>query len=156
MEIEITKGLGAEMEEVIHYLEMKNHYYEKFQSITEKFLVMANQDRWDEVEFFVDNRERILNIIRSFDFKIADAFERIDFALFNPDAYRGRVKDLLDRRANLGSKIISLDLELIAKMEDAKSETIRELKRTMEANQQVNSFQAQAAPRKTTKTQRGA
>jgi hypothetical protein len=73
------------MEEVIHYLEMKNHYYEKFQTITEKFLQQANQDRWDEIEFFVDNRERILNIIRSFDFKIAEAFEQVDFAVFNPD-----------------------------------------------------------------------
>jgi len=132
------------MEEVIHYLEMKNHYYEKFQAVTEKFLQMANQDCWDEIEFFVDNRERILNIIRSFDFKIAAAFEQIDFTAFNPDMYRERVKGLLDRRAVLGNKIIALDLELIAKMEETKSETIRELKRTLETNQQIGSFEAQS------------
>jgi hypothetical protein len=143
------------MEEVIHYLEMKNHYYEKFQSITEKFLVLANQDQWDGIEFFVDNRERILNIIRSFDFKIAEAFDRIDFAMFNPVVYRSRVKELLDRRAALGNKIIALDLELIAKMEETKSETIRELKKTLETNQQLQSFEAQALPRKS-KAQRGA
>jgi hypothetical protein len=63
------------MEEVIHYLDLKNQYYEKFHTMTLKFLESANRDRWDDIDAFVDNRERILNIIRSFDFKIAKAFE---------------------------------------------------------------------------------
>jgi hypothetical protein len=50
----------------------------------------------------------------------------------------------------LGNKIIALDLELISKMEETKSETIRELKRAMETNQQIGSFEAQS-PRKPSK-----
>jgi hypothetical protein len=41
-------------------------------------------------------------------------------------------------------------------MEETKSETIRELKKTLEMNQQLGSFEAQAVPRKAGKTQRGA
>ena len=63
------------MEEVIHYLEMKNKYYEKFFTISTKFLEETNSDQWDNLSFFVENRERLLNIIRSLDQKIARAFK---------------------------------------------------------------------------------
>lgn len=140
------------MEEVIHYLELKNQYYEKFCSVTARFLEQAANDKWDELEFFVDNRERILNIIRSYDFRIARAFESADVSQTNLDSFRPQVKALMDKRAALASRIVALDLELIARLDDVKSETIRELKKTLETSQQLGSFEAPApgpTPRKT-------
>lgn len=140
------------MEEVIHYLDLKNQYYEKFYSLTSKFLVQAEQDHWNEIEFFVDNRERILNIIRSFDFKIAAIFDGLDMSQNEVEAYRERVKTLLDKRAEIANKIVAKDLELIAKMDEMKSETIRELKKTMETSHQVGSFLTPGQPRRALKT----
>lgn len=132
------------MEEVIHYLELKNQYYEKFHAMTAKFLASAAANQWEDLELFVDNRERILNIIRSYDFKIAQRFEQVDIGDCNLDVYRGRVQGLLHARKAWADKIVSLDLELISRIDEMKCDTIRELKRTLQTNQQVSSFEETA------------
>lgn len=128
------------MEEVLHYLQLKNQYYEKFLTTTQRFIEQANQGKWEDLEFFVDNRERILNIIRSYDFKVARAFQKAEVTNEN-DYYGKRVRELLDRRTALANKIVSLDLELIAKIDEIKSETVRELKKSVETSHQIESFE---------------
>ena len=137
------------MEEVIYYLELKNTYYEKFLSVTERFLEQARQDRWDNLDYFVDNRDRILNIIRSYDFKIAELFQNVDIAAGRLEAYGGRVKELLERREALGKKIIDQDLELIGKIDEVRGETIRDLKRTQETGQKLNAFTSPPTSKRT-------
>jgi hypothetical protein len=139
------------MEEVLHYLALKNHYYEKFYTLTVKFIELANNDKWDDLELFVDNRERILNIIHSFDFKISTQFQKLNLSPQELEIYRSRVRGLMELRSQLASKIVAADLELISKMDEVKTETIHELKRTVETGQQLNSFTAmkrQVKPRK--------
>jgi hypothetical protein len=128
------------MEEVLHYLEIKNQYYEKFHSVTMKFLEQANQNNWKDLTLFVDNRERILNIIRSFDFKIGRSLQDLGVEGSQVSKYEPKVKELFNERNRWVQKIVALDLELLTKMDDMKSETIRELKRSLETNQQLNSF----------------
>jgi hypothetical protein len=128
------------MEDVLHYLELKNQYYEKFHTVTCRFLEMANQDKWENLTLFVDNRERILNIIRSFDYKIGIKMQESEVSQDSVQKYQSLVKNLFDQRNAWVQKIVSLDLEIAAKMEELKSETIRELKKTLETNQQLNSF----------------
>ncbi len=128
------------MEEVIHYLQLKNQYYEKFFSVTVKFLDQANQGKWDGLEFFVDNRERILNIIRSYDFKIAKAFQKLDGNRCDSEYYGRRVKELLERRTQLAHKIVTIDLELISKIEEMKNDTIKDLKQTVQTQAGLSSF----------------
>jgi hypothetical protein len=138
--------MGETMEEVLHYLQLKNQYYEKFLTISQRFLEQANQNKWDELEFFVDNRERILNIIRSYDFKVARAFQKAEIK-GDTEYYGKRVRELLDKRTQLASKIVALDLELITKIDEIKSETVRELKRTVETQHQIDSFEKNSSLR---------
>ncbi len=130
------------MEEILHYLELKNQYYEKFCSMSAKYLSATYNNQWDDLSFFVDNRERVLNIIRSFDFKIAKLFEEIDPTALDLTLYRPRVKALLDRRQELAKRIVDVDLELISRIDDMKTETIRDLKKTVETNNHVETFNA--------------
>ena len=128
------------MQEVLEYLQMKNHYYEKFYSLTEKFLAQVEKNNWEDIQFFVDNRERLLNIIRSFDHKIASVFDKMKISDSEMSEMKPKVKELLDKRAAIASKIVSLDLHLISKIDDHKSDTIRDLKKTMETKDQMDSF----------------
>ncbi len=128
------------MEEILHYLELKNQYYEKFCSMSAKYLARTYDNAWDDLTFFVDNRERILNIIRSFDFKIAKLFQDIDPTALDLTMYRPRVKALLDRRTELAKRIVEVDLELISRIDDMKSETIRDLKKSVETSHQMETF----------------
>ena len=144
------------MEEVIYYLELKNQYYEKFYSVTAKFLESARQNQWEHVEFFVDNRERILNIIRSFDFNIAKAFESLDLEAHDITLYRARVKELLDKRAVLAQKIVALDLELISRIDEVKTDTVKDLRKALESHSSSPEVPAAALPRRSLKSDKDA
>jgi|LakMenE01Jun11ns_1017448.scaffolds.fasta_scaffold9824672_1 ClpP class serine protease len=134
------------MEEVLQYLEMKNHYYEKFYSITQKFLDHIARNDWKDMEFFVDSRERILNIIRSFDAKISKAVETSQKKKSFSDEERSLMSKMMAKRKVLADKIVDLDLQVIAAIDDYKNETIRELKKTVEVQQQMDSFEKNSAP----------
>lgn len=116
------------MEEVLHYLDLKNRYYEKFHALTTRFLEDACADRWERLAETVDSRERILHILRSFDFKIARLFEEIDPTAYDLGAYAPRVRELFDRREELVKSIVTLDLELIGRIDEVKTEALREKK----------------------------
>lgn len=128
------------MDDVLAYLELKNRYYSKFLTITEKFLQCARANDWERIDLFVDSRERILNIIKAFDFKIAEAFGRQDLSSPELEEYRPRVKQLMDQRTALVNRIVTIDLELIQSIEEMKTETIRDLKNTIARGQQIQSF----------------
>lgn len=131
---------GGHMEEVLEFLQLKNHYYEKFYSITVRFLAKAESERWEDLDYTVDSRERILNIIRHYDMKIARAFDKVAASDDDLNRYSHKVKSLLSNRDSLVKRIVDLDLKLISIMDEMKSDTIRELKKTQEASQQIHSF----------------
>ena len=133
------------MDEIIHYLEMKNLYYSKFLSVSTKFLEKAEENEWDDLTFFVDNRERILNIIHSFDSKIAACFENIETNPSQMELYQDRVKNLLSDRKEMADRIVEIDLQLISRMDDMKTETIRDLKRSVKTAHQLESFTQSSA-----------
>jgi len=135
------------MEEVLHYLQMKNHFYEKFYSVTKKFLEQIARNDWTDLEFFVDSRERILNIIRSFDAKISCTVEKKgQFKAEKED--KALLNQMMKARKYLADKILDLDLQLIAAIDDYKNDTIRELKKTVETQQQMDAFEKNAAPQR--------
>jgi len=140
------------MEEIIHYLELKNHYYEKFLSLTKNFLNKAKQNLWDDIEFFVDNRERILNIIRSFDIKVSRLMANTQVGDTEAKYYREKVKAIFDRRTDVGNKILAIDLELIRCLDEMKTNTIKELKKTLDSQKPIQSFQSVSTPTKVIKS----
>lgn len=131
---------GDTMQEILHYLEMKNQYYEKFYHLTLKFIDQINQNRWEDIDLFVDNRDRILNIIRSFDQKVAKHFDGLNLSPEEMAQYKAHVKDLMATRQLIAEKIFAADLELIGKIDEIKSETIRELKHSLETSNQMNAY----------------
>jgi len=135
-----AKG-DQQMEEVINYLQIKNNYYEKFLTISTKFLEETNSDQWQNLNFFIENRERLLNIIRSLDQKIARAFKESNANEEEMNSYREALKTLFDRKKNLGEKIIAVDLQLISKIDQMKTETIKRLKSDLKTTHQIVSFE---------------
>lgn len=128
------------MEEILHYLKMKNEFYEKFYQLTKKFLTQVQKNQWEGLELFMDNRERVLSIIKTFDLKMGALFEQLHLNEQQVAFYKIEVKDLLNKREKLVQKIVALDLEILPLMEEIKSETIQELKKNIEIKQQIDSF----------------
>ncbi|MEZ4749702.1 MAG: hypothetical protein R3B54_03465 [Bdellovibrionota bacterium] len=139
------------MDELLGYLKLKNQYFEKFLKVTRQFLQSSDEQKWHDISFFVDNRERILNIIRYFDHKIARLFNAQQMENVDVVRYRPEVKKLLHERERLAKKIVKMDLELISTIDEMKSETIGELKRSMDAKRQLNSFNVSSEPLRPTR-----
>lgn len=138
------------MEEVIQYLELKNHYYEKFFTVTQKFLDQVARNDWTNMDFFVDSRERILNIIRSFDAKISSAVEKNRNESKTSSSETVRLKKIMSERQTMADKILELDLQLISAIDEYKNETIRELKKTVETQHQIDAFEKNSQTSKPT------
>lgn len=139
------------MDEVFYYLEIKNHYYEKFYAVTAKFIGMNQEERWGELELLVDNRERILNIIRSYDFKISEALKSVGQAVLSSQEHAPRVKELLSIRKAIADRIVALDLQLISIIDEVKSEALREYKYAVDTSQKLESFEKAKHPRRHSK-----
>lgn len=139
------------MEEVIQFLKMKNKYYQKFFSISTKFLEETNGDHWDNLKFFVENRERLLNIIRSLDQKIARAFKESGTSEEEMNSYRETLRSLFDQKKQLGEQIIAVDLQLISKIDAMKTQTIKKLQTEVKTTHQLGTFERSTTRRRKTK-----
>jgi len=134
------------MEEILQYLEMKNHYYEKFYTVTQKFLNKISKNEWDQTDFFVDSRERILSIIKSFDAKISRQLETMKAEVKPTAVESALLHKIAEQKRSLGDKILELDLRLIAAVDEFKTETIKELQKTVKAQQQIDVFEKTYQP----------
>lgn len=128
------------VEQIVHYLELKNQYYEKFHSMTRKFIESSQKDEWSDLQFFVENRERVLKIIQYFDHKVATLLQAVPSESPEVESHRARVQELMKARYDMGQRILEQDLELISRLEELKSETIRELKKVQDFGQKLHSY----------------
>lgn len=134
------------MEEILQYLEMKNHYYQKFYTVTQKFLDKVSRNEWEQTEFFVESRDRILSIIRSFDLKISRCISELEKNLDPTPVEKALLSKISEQKKSLGEKILEIDLRLITAIDDYKTETIKELQKTVKAQQQIDAFERTHQP----------
>ncbi len=118
------------MEEVLYYLELKNQFFEKLLTMTEDFLGRAKKNLWSRVNQFTEDRERVLDMIHTFESKIAQKFSSVHLSADEVVFYQPLVKEHFRKREQLVRRIVDLDLELIARIDEIKSERILELTQT--------------------------
>ena len=120
------------MTELYKHLEAKNFWYKKYVLCTEAFLVAirhAPEIALDELELFYGNRESLLKILDSFDEKI-QAFvteaERMGKELTSEQSTK--VTYLLREKDSLVSRIVALDKELMASIDELRTKGEEKLK----------------------------
>ncbi len=118
------------MDEVLYYLELKNQFFEKLLAMTEDFLSKTKRNLWSQVNQFTEDREQVLDMIHSFESKIAEKFSSLQLTAEEVSFYQSRVKELFKKREWLVRRTVNLDLELIGKIDELKSERILELTNT--------------------------
>src|SRR5437870_428276 len=101
------------MEDVIHYLQLKNQYYEKFYSITSKFWQSIQNGDWSKVAEFTEQRDKILHLIRTYDYKISEILDGVNLDDKKYESYREQVTLLLAKRKEWVDRIVEIDLLVI-------------------------------------------
>lgn len=120
------------IQQLYKHLEDKNFWYKKYLSTTEAYLVAlrhAPEIALDELELFYGNRESLLKILDSLDEKIqqeANQVERNTVAL-NAEQ-QTKVQYYLREKDSIVTRIVELDKELMAELEELKAKGEAKLK----------------------------
>lgn len=120
------------MTELYKHLESKNFWYKKYVACTEAFLVAlrhAPEIALDELELFYGNRESLLKILDSLDEKIqsfVNEAERMGRELSSEQSTK--VNYFLREKDSLVSRIVALDKELMASIEELRAKGEEKLK----------------------------
>lgn len=127
---------------IISLLEEKNHYLEKFYSLNESELVNFSMAHFEGLENFYNTRERILEILKYIDSQLEAANSEIEDMTQFSDDERRQVKAAMAVKDEYVSRIIEQDLEVLACIEAAKSNIIRELQDVRRVRKAVGGYKS--------------
>lgn len=125
---------------IITLLNQKNHYLEKFYSLNETELMNFSRGIFDTLESFYQMRDKMLDIIKYIDTEIDQAQARAEGVL-TTDA-RLQIREALAIKEEYVSRILAQDLEILACIETAKSNIIKELQSIHRAKNAVGRYKS--------------
>jgi len=127
---------------IINLLQEKNHYLEKFYSLNENEIINFSQGNFDSLEGFYNTREKILEVIKYIDGQLDQVqIEMRDMTKVS-DEERRQIKQAMAIKDEYVSRIIDQDLEVLACIEAAKSNIIRELQDVRRARKAVGGYKS--------------
>jgi hypothetical protein len=127
---------------IISLLEEKNHYLEKFYALNEIETVNFSQGNFDGLETFYNTREKILEIMNYLDGHLEAAQESEDNMDQITADERRQIKESMAIKDQYVTRIIAQDLEVLACIEAAKSNIIRELQDVRKARKAVGGYKS--------------
>jgi len=130
------------MQRIISLLQEKNHYLEKFYSLNETELLNFSMGNFETLENFYNTRERILEIIKYLDGQLEqENADTHDFSTVSPEERRFAAEAMRTKDEYV-SRIIEQDLEVLACIEAAKSNIIRELQDVRRVRKAVGGYKS--------------
>lgn len=126
---------------IISLLNHKNHYLEKFYSINENEILNFAKSDFSNLEQFYQDREKILETIRYIDAEIDMAQSKDKDMVIDP-TQRREMAATLSIKEEYVSRILAQDLEILAAIECAKSNIIRELQDIRRTKKVVGSYRS--------------
>jgi predicted house-cleaning noncanonical NTP pyrophosphatase (MazG superfamily) len=117
------------MMRIITLLNQKNNYLEKFYTLNETELINFAVANFDHLDSFYNMRDKILEIIKYLDEEIDIAQNAMSDVLTSEISagIKAQVKEALAVKDEYVNRILAQDLEVLACIESAKSNIIREL-----------------------------
>jgi hypothetical protein len=126
------------MTRVVALLNEKNHYLEKFFTLNETELANFVQGKFDNLEYFYQTRDRILDVVKYIDAQI----EKENFAheAVVSDEMKKQVRESLKIKDQYVSRIIEQDIQVLTCIESAKNQIIRELQNLQKSKKAVGGY----------------
>jgi len=113
----------------VQLLNEKNHFLEKFYSLNEKQLVQLSASKFENVEYFYNQREDILKIIKYIDAELTRVHnDEVAMNLAISEQDQSAVKECLRIKDIYVNRIVEQDVQIISLIETLKNNIITELK----------------------------
>lgn len=130
------------MQRIISLLQEKNHYLEKFYALNESELLNFSMGNFEALENFYNTRERILEIIKYLDGQLEQENAAThDFSNVTAEERRLATESMRTKDEYV-ARIIEQDLEVLACIEAAKSNIIRELQDVRRVRKAVGGYKS--------------
>lgn len=130
------------MTRIIALLNEKNHYLEKFYSLTEGELANFAQGQFDNLEYFYQTRERILDVVKYVDAQIEKAHAEMDQNGVFTEEGRKSIREALAVKDEYVARIVEQDIQVLACIENAKNSIIKELQEVRMSKKVVGSYKS--------------
>ncbi|MBX2996393.1 MAG: flagellar protein FliT [Bdellovibrionaceae bacterium] len=125
---------------IISLLNQKNHYLEKFYSLNENEILNFSAGNFDQLEDFYQTREKILEMVKYLDQELDKAQNLVTNQVTTEQ--RRELREALAVKDEYVSRILSQDLEILACIESAKSNIIRELQDLRKTKRAVSGYKS--------------
>ncbi len=126
---------------IISLLNHKNHHLENFYTLNETEILNFAKNDFSNLELFYQNREKILETIRYIDSEI-DKAQAGD--IIATSEQKREVSTALAIKEEYVGRILAQDLEILACIESAKSNIIRELQDIKKTKKAVGSYKSKS------------
>ena len=131
--------------DVLALLRSKTRCLERYFALSAIFLEQAEQGDLSELGPFHDQREAHLKAIDLYERKLSEAVTLLDPAYRTPELVE-RVRMELLRKEEIVQRILSVDLQIIEKIERAKSSLLIELSQSRKSREILGKFKSSQSP----------
>lgn len=136
------------MDTIINLLKDKNYHLQKFQQLNEGELLNFTEGNFDNLEVFYQSRETILDLIRCID-RLIDAASA---AHAEPgqisNEHKQQMIRAMSQKNDLVQQILAQDLQILAVIEETKSDIIKELRQVQSGKKAIGAYKSGDAPPK--------
>lgn len=129
------------MKRMIRLLNEKNHYLEKFYSLNESAIMHFAGGDFTTLEEFYQTREDLIQIIQYLDQEVREVQNEADDLELES---KTELREILAIKDEYVSRILAQDLEILACIEQEKSQIIRELQSLNVAKKAVGRYKSGA------------
>ena len=130
---------------IINLLNQKNHFLEKFYSLNEAELLNFTVGQFENLEAFYQSREKLIGLIKYLDEEIEKASTE---NYTNKENYKLEIKEAMAIKDEYVNRILAQDLEILACIESAKSNIIKELQDIKKNKKAVGSYKSKSFQRR--------
>lgn len=127
---------------LVELLDEKNEYLNKFYNLNEKEILNIDEDNFENLENFYTTRECLLQMIEIIDKRIDSLQSGVVAPNSLSKAEKDRVKKCLDKKNNIVQAILNQDLLILSKVENEKSQIIKELKQSKMSKKAIGSYKS--------------
>ena len=129
------------MNAILELLERKNQFLSEFFDLNEREIVQFQQSNFDQLDYFYQARESLLEIIHHIDQKIDEL--QVALGEYSPtDDEKVSLKKSLTTKDNFVHKILSQDLVILQCIDDEKSAIIRELQEVQKNKKGISAYKS--------------
>jgi hypothetical protein len=126
---------------LITLMKEKNHFLEKYMSLNEREVVHFQTGKFDRLEMFYADRERILEIIKYLDGEIDREQKTLSPEQVNQDA-KAEIAAQLEIKKEVVDQVLKQDLDILSLIEREKSSIIRELQNLRKDKKGISGYKS--------------